>query len=89
MSLTDSRAADDYFARAYELRPELLAFTKLPKVERPVVTRARMAEFLQRRFAFTQQITREDLEQGGFTAAEIERHFHEAKRIARLPAMEV
>ena len=89
MSLKDAATADATFARLYELRPELLAFTRLPKVERPVVTRARMAAFLQHRFAFARQITREDLEQAGFTAAEIDRHFHEAKRIARLSAMEV
>ena len=88
MSRHDAAAADQAFARyADQLRPGLMAFLKLPRPEHPRVTRARMAEFLQHRFAFAQQITREDIEAGGFSGDEIDRHFTEAKRIARLPQM--
>jgi hypothetical protein len=88
MSLADARNADAFFAKhADQLRPDLVPFLTLPRAEHPRVTRARMAQFLQHRFAFAQQITREDIEAAGFTPAEIDRHFNEAKRIARLPAM--
>jgi hypothetical protein len=88
MSRHDATYADEAFAKyADQLRPSLVPFLKLPRAEHPTVTRARMAEFLQHRFALTQQITIEDLDAAGFTDAEIERHFTEAKRIARLPQM--
>lgn len=90
MSAADARAADAAFARyAAELRPGLAAFLKLPRRETPVVTRARMAEFLQTRFAFAGQVTLEDLAAAGFTDEEITTHFHEAKRIARLSRMPI
>lgn len=88
MSRHDAAYADQAFAKyADQLRPSLIPFLKLPRPEHPTVTRARMAEFLQHRFALTQQITIEDLESAGFTDQEIERHFTEAKRIAGLARM--
>lgn len=88
MSLQDARDADQALARYREsLTAEQFACLTLPKPERPRAVRARMAVFLQHRFAATQQITREDLEQAGFEAAEIDKHFHQAKRIAGLARM--
>lgn len=84
MSAADARYADEYFAT---IRPDLRPFRKVPRADPPAGVRARMAEFLQHRFAAASQITREDLEAGGFTAGEIAAHFHDAKRIARLPQM--
>ncbi len=59
----------------------------LPRPEPPRVTRARMAELIQKRVAADGSITLEDLERGGFTGAEIAAHFHHAKRIAGVMQM--
>src|SRR5207302_11435263 len=56
MSLKDAAYADQAFAKyADQLRPDLVPFLKLPKPEHPRVTRARLAQFLQHRFALTQR----------------------------------
>ena len=87
MSVSDDRAFDAAMLTLRARHPELAGFLKLPRKEEPRVVRARMAQFLQARFAAEGRITREDLEAAGFEANEIEAHFHHAKRIARLPQM--
>lgn len=89
MSLADARAADDAFAKLHEQQRMvgLAPFMKLPRPERPAVTRARMARFLSQHFAGHGVVTRDDLTAAGFTDAEIGEHFHHAKRIACLAQM--
>jgi len=84
MSAADARYADEYFAT---IRPDLRPFRKVPRADPPEGVRARMAEFLQHRYAAAGQITRDDLVAAGFTAPDIDRHFPDALTIARLPQM--
>jgi hypothetical protein len=66
-------------------RPQTLPH--LAAAEHPRITRARLAAFLQSQVAATGQVTVEDIAAAGFTDAERDRHFTEAKRIARLTRM--
>ncbi len=81
MSLADARAADEFFAKH---RADLKPFRYLKRADPPAGVRARMAEFLQHRYAATQQITADDLKAAGFTQADVTKHFEEALRIAGL-----
>jgi hypothetical protein len=65
----------------------LAPFMVLPAPEPERRIRARMAELILRLCASTGSITREQLVGGGFTEAEITRHFHAAKRIAGVTRM--
>lgn len=67
----------------------LAPFMKLPDPEPRTILRARMAELIARRVSATGCVTIDDLKGGGFTVAEIEEHFTEAKRIARVADMAV
>lgn len=83
--LAEKRAAA--LLRLQATRPDLVAFLTLPPREPPRLTRARMAELIQRRVAADGQVTFEDLRRGGFTAQEIEQHFTNARRIAGVEKM--
>jgi hypothetical protein len=89
MSLADARAADEAFAKMHEQRgmAGLGPFMTLPPAEKPNVTRARMARFLSDHVAGHGSVTRDDIVAAGFSGDEIESHFTEAKRIARLAQM--
>ena len=65
----------------------LAAFQHLPPPEPRTATRARMASEIVRAVAATGCVTREDLEQAGFTGAEIAEMFTEARRIAGVERM--
>lgn len=67
----------------------LAPFLHLPPPEPATLTRARLAKTLQDLVAANGLVTRDDLVAAGFTPAEIERHFGEAKRIAGLARMAV
>lgn len=67
----------------------LAPFMKLPDAEPRTIVRARMADLIARTVSANGCVTIEDLRGGGFTVAEIEEHFTEAKRIARVADMAV
>lgn len=67
----------------------LAPYMKLPDAEPRTMLRARMAELIARVYSATGSVTIDDLKGGGFTVAEIEEHFTEAKRIARVADMAV
>lgn len=85
----NARAYDAAMATLREKHPDLTGFLKLPRKETPNVVRARMARFLQERVAANGNVTRDDLEAGGFEKDEIDQLFHQAKRIAGLVRMVV
>lgn len=60
----------------------LAPMMRLPGPEPERRIRARMADLILRRVSADGNVTRDDLTAGGFTDAEITRHFHAAKRIA-------
>jgi len=72
---------------AARLKSGLAPYMTLPPAEADRLVRARMAELIELRVAAANCITREELLAGGFTAAEITKHFHAAKRIARVARM--
>lgn len=72
---------------AARIRSGLAPYMTLPPAEADRLVRARMAELIELRVAAANCITHEELLAGGFTAAEINRHFHAAKRIARVVGM--
>jgi hypothetical protein len=86
--LANARAFDDALMKLSERRPDA-PFFKLPQKEKPALTRARMARFLQDRVAANGSVSRDDLEAAGFEGDEIDQLFHQAKRIAGLVRMVV
>lgn len=66
----------------------LAPFMTLPKPEPATLTRARMAQTMASLMAANGRVTRDDLEQAGFTRQQIEDHRDEAARIARLDRMQ-
>lgn len=66
----------------------LAPFMTLPKPEPATLTRARMAQTMASLMAANGRVTRDDLEQAGFTRRQIEDHRDEAARIARLDRMQ-
>jgi hypothetical protein len=60
-----------------------------PPAERPSLVRGRMADLIFRRATMSASVTRDDLRSGGFTEAEIDRHFRPALRAARVSALAV
>lgn len=72
---------------AARIRCGLAPYMTLPPAEAERLVRARMAELIVLRCAAAGCITHEELLAGGFTAAEITRHFHAAKRAARVVEM--
>ncbi|MCX7363569.1 MAG: hypothetical protein NTV97_17195 [Alphaproteobacteria bacterium] len=72
---------------AAQLKSGLAPYMTLPPAEADRLVRARMAELIVIRCAAANCITHEDLLAGGFTQAEITKHFHAAKRAARVVRM--
>ena len=72
---------------AAQLKSGLAPYMTLPPPEAERLVRARMAELIAARVAATNCITRDELLGAGFTEAEIVKHFHAAKRIARVTEM--
>lgn len=70
-----------------QIKSGLAPYMTLPPAEAERLVRARMAELIVLRCGAAGCITREDLLGGGFTEAEITRHFHAAKRAARVVEM--
>ncbi|MDP2332428.1 MAG: hypothetical protein Q8M19_17200 [Reyranella sp.] len=79
----------DGTARRPGLQSGLAPYMRLPAAEAKRITRARMADVIQRTVAAAGCITRDDLTANGFTDAEIAEHFTEAKRISRAAEMAV
>lgn len=67
----------------------LAPFMTTPDEEPSDLTCLRMADAIARAVSSTGCITRDDLQAAGFTVAEIEQHFTEAKRRARVSEMTV
>lgn len=67
----------------------LASFRRLPPPEPPMHVRTRMAGVIAQLVAANNCVTREDLEQAGFTVAEIAQHFTAARRAARVADMAV
>ena len=65
----------------------LAPFMTLPPAEPRTLVRARMAAEIARAFSAEGCVTRQGLEAAGFTVAEIETHFTDARRIARVDRM--
>ena len=86
MSLTDARAADAALAG---LPSTSGGFRLLPPAEPKRRTRARMAEWISRRFSAEGCITFEDLCRAGFDEPQIRTHFHAACRVARVAEMTI
>ena len=79
----------DGTARRLKIQSGLQQFMKLPPAEARLRVRARMADLIASRVSAAGCVTREDLIAGGFTPREIEEHFTEAKRAARVAGMAV
>lgn len=67
----------------------LAPFMTSPDAEPADITCARMADAIARAVSSTGCITRDDLLAAGFTIAEMEEHFTEAKRRARVAEMAI
>lgn len=79
----------DGTAHRLKIMSGLQQFMKLPPAEARLRVRARMADLIASRVSAAGCVTREDLIAGGFTPQEIEEHFTEAKRAARVAGMAV
>lgn len=67
----------------------LKPFLHLPAPERATLTRARMAATIAERVAANGNVSRDDLLGAGFDDVDIQRHFREALRCARVDRMAV
>lgn len=79
----------DGTANRLGIKSGLQQFMTLPPAEAKLRVRARMADLIASRVSAAGCITREDLIAGGFTPQEIDEHFTEAKRAARVAGMAV
>ncbi len=79
----------DGTAHRLKMMSGLQQFMTLPPAEAKHRVRARMADLIASRVSAVGCVTREDLIAGGFTSLEIDEHFTEAKRAARVAGMAV
>ena len=79
----------DGTAHRLKIMSGLQQFMKLPEAETKRRVRARMADLILSRVSAAGCVTRDDLVAGGFTGQEIDEHFDEAKRAARVAGMAV
>lgn len=79
----------DGTAHRLKLTSGLQLFMKLPEAETKRRVRARMADLIASRVSAAGCVTREELIGGGFTEREIDEHFTEASRAARVAGMAV
>lgn len=79
----------DGTANRLGIKSGLQQFMTLPPAEAKQRIRARMADLIASRVSASGCVTRDDLIGGGFTPQEIDEHFTEAKRAARVAGMAV
>ena len=77
----------DGTAHRLKITSGLQRFMTLPEAETKRRVRARMADLVASRVSAVGCVTREDLVAGGFTQREIDEHFTDAKRAARVAGM--
>lgn len=77
----------DGTAHRLGIKSGLQQFMTLPPAEAKHRVRARMAQLISQTYAGTGCVTRGDLKAGGFSDQEIDEHFEEAKRAARVAGM--